>query len=119
MTDKQTFQTHTDASKATHEEHDHSGMALACHIWVVGGDSTAHEHMMCVVNIADLDASIVAAKASQRKEDEGPLANPQKYREGEIISDTSCSVDGIRNLLREMRARVQMIKKKRRNRLSI
>ena len=48
-------------------------MALAPHIWVVGDDSTAHANRMAVVNIADIDASMVAAKACQRKAKAGPL----------------------------------------------
>ena len=43
-------------------------MALASHIWAVGDDSAAHKHRMLVVTIADIDASMVAAKASQRNE---------------------------------------------------
>ena len=43
-------------------------MTLASHIWIAGDDRHAQEHVLPLVDDDDVDASLVAARASQRKE---------------------------------------------------
>ena len=80
-------------TKNIHEEHSRSGMALASHIWIAGDYRNAHGHVMPFTNDDDVDASLVAARASQRKE----TTRPHRYEIGQISTDTSCSVRDIKN----------------------
>ena len=72
VTDKRNEKVKSGTSKATHEENSRSGMELASHIWVVGDDTGAEENVMPDTNDGDVEASLVAARASQRKEKSGP-----------------------------------------------
>ena len=94
-----------DAHKAAHEEHYRSGMQLASHIWPLGDDSRALSNQMPDTNDDDVNASLVAARASQRKEKSEPLSAPQEDDDGYIMADTDCSVIDIRNCLKEIRVR--------------
>ena len=67
-----------DTHKATHEETYRSGMQLASHIWLVGDGSRALDNQMPDSNDDDANASLVAARASQRKEKSEPLSAPQE-----------------------------------------
>ena len=90
-----------DTSKTTQQETCRSGMQLASHIWPVGDDSNALEDQMPDTNDDDVNASLVAARASQRKEKSEPLSAPHEYTHLHIMADTDCSVIDIRNLLRD------------------
>ena len=70
-TDKSKGKVKLDTGKATLEETYRSGMELASHIWLVGDDRSAQENVMPDTNDDDVDASLVAARASQRKEKSG------------------------------------------------
>ena len=52
-------------------------MHLASYIWVVGDDTCPEENAMPDINEDDIEASLVAARASQRKDKSGPLSVPQ------------------------------------------
>ena len=69
VTDKPNEKVKRDTSKATHEETHRSGMDLASHIWVVGDDICFEESVKLGTNEDDIEASLVAARASQRKEE--------------------------------------------------
>ena len=43
-------------------------MDLASHIWVVGDEFSAVEHVMPMTNADEVEAALVAARASQHKE---------------------------------------------------
>ena len=103
-----------DTGKATHEDKSRSGMELASHIWLVGDDRRAHENVMPDTNDDDVDASLVAARASQRKENSGPLTVLQTDGNGHIRADMSCSVLDVRNWLKEIRGRESPDKQKER-----
>ena len=90
-------------------------MQLASHIWPVGDDSSALENRMPDTNDDDVNASLVAARASQRKEKSGPLSAPQEGEHGHIIANTDCSVSDIRNWLKEIRVREGPVKIKKKN----
>ena len=59
-----------------------------------------------------MQESLVAARASQRRETEGPLTTQQMDEMGQVGSDTECSVDGIKKWLAEIRERIGPDKKK-------
>ena len=67
---------------------------------------------MPATNDDDVDASLVAARASQRKDKSGPLTVPHRDKHGQTSADTSCSVRDIRNGLKEIRERVGHDKRK-------
>ena len=46
-------------------------MELAFHIWIVGDDTVAQESVVPDTNDDDVDASLVTARASQRKKSRG------------------------------------------------
>ena len=52
-----------------------------------------------------MNASLVAARSSQRKEDSEPLSAPQEDEHGHVLADTDCSAIDIRNWLKELRVR--------------
>ena len=56
-------------------------MELASHIWVVADDSAATESVMPMVHTDDVDASIVVAKAFQRK------AKPDHFLQQTMINN--------------------------------
>ena len=66
----------TGSGQATHEENSRSGMTLAYHIWIAGDDRNAQGHVMPLTNDEDVDASLIAATASQRKETTGTFTVP-------------------------------------------
>ena len=105
MLSKKGRTTNTDISKATHEEHSRTGMQLASHIWSVEDDTDATESVMPVVHTADIDAAMVAAKVFKRKEQAGRLSFEKQTKEGELVVDTSCSVNDIHKWLEEIGAR--------------
>ena len=86
-----------DTNKATQQDNSRSGMQLAFHIWSVGDDSNALEDQMPDTNDDDVNASLVVARASQRKDKSEPLFAPQEDEHEYTIADTDCSVVDIRN----------------------
>ena len=82
------------------------------HIWLVGADRNAHENVMPATKDDDVDASLVAARASQRKETSGPLTVPHRDENGQVSADTSCSVRDMKSWLKEIRERVGPDKRK-------
>ena len=75
--DKSTAKDKTATGKATHEANSRSGMNLAAHIWNAGDDTHAKENIMPVLEEDKVKESLVAARASQSRETEGPLTTPQ------------------------------------------
>ena len=73
-TDKTKGKVKTTSGKATHEEKTRSGMTFASHVWIAGDDRNAQGNVMPLAKDDDVDASLVAARASQRKEKAGPRA---------------------------------------------
>ena len=71
-------------------------MTLASHIWVAGDDINAKENVMPPAQDEDVNASLVVARASQRKEKGEPLTEPEIDETGQISADTDCSVSDIR-----------------------
>ena len=92
--------------KATHEANSRSGMTLAAHVWGAGDDTRAQEKVMPTLEENKVQESLVAARASQRRETEGPLTTQQMDEMGQISSDTECSVDDIKKWLAEIRERI-------------
>ena len=80
-------------------------MHLASHIWCVKDETVPTESVMPVLHKAGIDAATIAAKASQRKEQAGPLSIEKAKTEGNISTDTSCSVNDIHVWLSEIRVR--------------
>ena len=78
ITNKRNEKVKSDTSKATHEDNSRSGMDLASHILFVGDDTGAVEHVMPATNQNDIDASMVAARASQRTDKAGTLSTQQR-----------------------------------------
>ena len=105
VTDQQFVKMTGDTCKATHGEHSCSKVDVASHIWFVGDDTAAIGNVMPVVKIADIDASMVLARASQRKEKAGPLSIQKEDKERQIIVDTYCSVIDAQDWLKEVRVR--------------
>ena len=72
-----------------------------------------HKNMFLVLfDDDDVDASLVTARASQRKEKAGPQTVPHRDEKGQISTDTSCSVRDIKNWLAEIRERIGPDKRK-------
>ena len=72
-TDKSQAKDKTASGKATHEANSRSRMNLAAHTWSAGDDTHSQENVMPVTKDENVNASLVAARASQRKEKAGPL----------------------------------------------
>ena len=87
-------------------------MKLAAHIWGAGDDTRAQEKGMPTLEENKVQESLVAARAYQRRETEGPLTTRQMDEMGQISSDTECSVDGIKKWLAEIRERIGPDKRK-------
>ena len=104
-TDKTKGKVKLESCKATHEDDSRRGMEFASHIWLVGDDRSAHGNVMPATNDDDVDASLVAARASQRKEKSGRFTVPQRDEHGHISADMRCSVLDIRSWLTEIRDR--------------
>ena len=77
-------------------------MAVASSIWNVGDDSAAQENAVPVVVIADIDASVVAVLNAKNWTIN---KSTKKDKEGDILVDTSCSVNDILYWLKEIRVR--------------
>ena len=100
---KAKHETTNNTSKATHGEHSRSRMHLAFHIWCVKDTIMPTEGVMPVLHKAYIDAAMIAAKASQIKEQAGPVSIEKAEAEGTITVDTSCSVSDIHVWLSEIR----------------
>ena len=87
-------------------------MKLAAHIWGAGDDTRAQEKVMPTLKENKVQESLLAARALQRRDKEGPLTTQQMDEMGQISSDTECSVDDIKKWLTEIRERIGPDKRK-------
>ena len=105
-TDETQVEENITSGKATHEEHSRSGMTSASHIWIAGDDTNAKENVMPLTKDENVNASLVAARASKRKEKDGLLTMPETDDKGQISADTDCSFQDIKTWLAEIRERM-------------